>query len=92
MLKNEKGITLIALVVTIVVLLILAAITITLAFNNNGIYNRAIEAQEATSNAVRYDKESITNMEHNLNQVLGNLYERQEAGSDQNPVTPTPGA
>lgn len=86
MLKNQKGITLIALVVTIVVLLILAAITITLAFNNNGIYNRAIEAQEATSNAVRYDQESITNMEHNLNKVLGNLYERQEAGSNQTPV------
>ena len=44
--SNEKGITLIALVVTIIVLLILAGITINLAFNSNGILNRASQAKE----------------------------------------------
>ena len=46
--KREKGITLIALVVTIVVLLILAGITISLAFGSNGVINKAQEANENT--------------------------------------------
>ena len=38
---NQKGITLIALVVTIVVLLILAGVSINALFGNNGIISRA---------------------------------------------------
>ena len=45
--NNEKGITLVALVVTIIVLLILAGITITFALNG-GILDRATQAREAT--------------------------------------------
>lgn len=44
--KNQRGITLVALVVTIVVLLILAGVTIALVMNNNGIVNRATEARD----------------------------------------------
>ena len=43
--KNEKGITLIALVVTIVVLLILAGVTINLLFSNGGIFDIANQAK-----------------------------------------------
>ena len=39
--KNQKGITLIALVITIVVLLILAGVSINTLFNDNGIINSA---------------------------------------------------
>jgi len=41
MLKNRKGITLVALVVTIVVLLILAGVSINLVLGNNGIIAKA---------------------------------------------------
>jgi len=44
--KNESGITLVALVVTIIVLLILAGITIATLFGENGIINKAQKAQE----------------------------------------------
>lgn len=44
---KDTGITLIALVVTIVVLLILAGITIRLVFSDNGIINKARESEEA---------------------------------------------
>ncbi len=47
-LKIQNGITLIALVVTIVVLLILAGITIGLVFGSNGIIKKAQEANENT--------------------------------------------
>lgn len=46
--KNQKGITLVALVVTIVVLLILAAITITYVLADDGIFGKAQEAAQAT--------------------------------------------
>ena len=48
MLKNKKGITLIALVVTIVVLLILAGVTISLLLDENGIIAKSKEARTET--------------------------------------------
>ncbi len=44
--KNEKGITLIALVITIIILLILAGITIATLTGENGILNKANTAKE----------------------------------------------
>ena len=61
MLKNKKGITLVALVVTIVVLLILAGVSINLVLGNNGIIVKAKEAAETT--AAAQEKEA---MERNL--------------------------
>ena len=49
--KRNKGITLIALVVTIIVLLILAGVSINMLTGQNGILNRASEAKEKTENA-----------------------------------------
>ena len=49
--KEEKGITLIALVVTIIVLLILAGVAISLSIGENGIFKRAEEAVRAWKNA-----------------------------------------
>ena len=46
--KGESGITLIALVVTIVVLLILAGITISLVFGSNGVIQKAQDSKEQT--------------------------------------------
>ena len=48
MLKNKNGITLIALVVTIVVLLILAGVTLKLVLDNNGIIQKSKEARSET--------------------------------------------
>ena len=46
--KNNKGITLIALVVTIIVLLILAGVSIAMLTGQNGILNRASQASYQT--------------------------------------------
>ena len=48
MVKNKRGITLIALVVTIVVLLILAGVTISLLLDENGIIAKSKEARTET--------------------------------------------
>ena len=47
--KNNKGITLIALVITIVVLIILAGISINLILGDNGLIRKAQESQEASN-------------------------------------------
>ena len=46
--RNQKGITLIALVITIIVLLILAGITIMYTMGENSIFNKASEAKNKT--------------------------------------------
>ena len=46
--KENEGITLIALVITIIVLLILAGITIATLTGNNGILTKTNEAKEQT--------------------------------------------
>ena len=56
--KNNKGITLIALVVTIIVLLILAGVSIAMLTGQNGILNRGQEA--AYKNAVTDAKDQIS--------------------------------
>ena len=46
--KNNKGITLIALVITIIVLLILAGVSIAMLTGNNGILSQATTARDET--------------------------------------------
>ena len=49
--KNVKGITLIALVITIIVLLILAGVTIATLTGDNGILKKSNDAKEETRGA-----------------------------------------
>lgn len=56
-LKRSKGITLIALVVTIIVLLILAGISISMLMGQNGILNRAAESKR--EHTVAQEREAI---------------------------------
>ena len=51
MLNNTKGITLVALVVTIIVLIILAGVSISLVLGENGIINKAKEGKQNTEQA-----------------------------------------
>lgn len=55
--NRQKGITLVALVVTIVVLLILAGVSLNLVLGNNGIVKRAQEAKKQS--IVASEKESV---------------------------------
>ena len=55
--KNQNGITLIALVITIIVLLILAGVAIAMLSGENGILNKASESAKDT--AISSAKETI---------------------------------
>ena len=70
---NEKnGITLIALVVTIVVLLILAGITINLILGDNGIFAKARTAKENWEGAEVEEIEQLSNLDEKVNDILNN--------------------
>ncbi len=53
--RRNKGITLVALVITIIVLLILAGVSISMALGENGVLTRASEAVEKNSEAKAYE-------------------------------------
>lgn len=53
--KNQKGITLVALVITIIVMLILVVVSITIALNGN-LFDTAKDAAKGTQNAANEEK------------------------------------
>lgn len=57
--KNKNGITLIALIVTIITLLILAGVTISVLLGENGLFNIAQTATEKTAVAELKEKANI---------------------------------
>ena len=61
-LQKEKGITLVALVVTIVVLLILAGVSINLVLGENGLITQAQEAKRKTEEVTQNEMTGIDNL------------------------------
>ena len=70
-LKREKGITLIALVVTIVVLLILAGISISMLTGENGIVKRATESKLETRAATVEERKNLWKIEQKSDDYVG---------------------
>ena len=66
---NEKGITLIALVITIIVLLILAGVSIAMLTGNNGILTQAQRAKNETENAAQNEVAILDEYNQYLNNV-----------------------
>ena len=69
MLKGQKGITLVALVVTIIVLIILAGVSIALVLGNNGIATKAQTGSNNYKEAAANEKAELTNIEAYLNAI-----------------------
>jgi len=61
--RNQKGITLIALVVTIIVLLILAGVTITYVLADGGIFGRAQDTARAADEGALRDYISLAKVD-----------------------------
>ena len=68
--NKERGITLIALVVTIIVLIILAGVSINMLVGENGIINMAQRAKEGTTNATITSEEQMNVLVDEMNQKL----------------------
>ena len=76
--KKNKGITLVALVVTIVVLLILAGVSINLVLGNNGIIAKAKDAETKSAEASQNDLKGMNGL---VSEMEGALAENGSNGS-----------
>ena len=61
--ENRQGITLIALVITIIVLLILAGVSISMLTGQNGILTQAQKAKKATEEAAQEENSALSSLE-----------------------------
>ena len=61
--QNNRGITLIALVITIIVLLILAGVSIAMLTGSNGILTQASNAKQATEESTEKEKRQLSQVE-----------------------------
>ena len=82
--KQEKGITLIALVVTIVVLLILAGVSISLVLNNNGVISKSKEARDQYAEAQTNDEKQLNEVSDWIDTKVG---DSTGGGSDYDPAS-----
>ena len=86
--KQEKGITLIALVVTIVVLLILAGVSISLVLNNNGVISKAKYAKNQYAEAQTNDEKQLNEVSDWIDTKVGDTTGGGSAGgSDYDPAS-----
>ena len=85
--SNQTGITLIALVVTIVVLLILAGVSINALFSENGIIKRAQDAQNKMNNAQESDLNALNDLDKWINNQVNGITGGGTTGGDANPST-----
>ena len=68
--KNNKGITMISLVVTIIVLIILAGVSINMLVGDNGIISQAQRAAKDTANTMVASEEQMNALADELNKYL----------------------
>ena len=68
-LKSSQGITLIALVVTIVILLILSGVTINMLLGEDGIIRMAKEAKNTWEGAVTNEQEDLKNLKQEIHSL-----------------------
>ena len=71
---QEKGITLIALVVTIIILLILAGVTLNIALSDNGLFSKTKEAAEKYKKAQEDEAELISDIGKEMNSEYVGAY------------------
>lgn len=78
MIKQSKGITLVTLVITIIILLILAGITIS-QLTENRLFNRIKQAKEKSEDAQKLENETLGKYEKEIEQVLGTRAENNSS-------------
>ena len=84
--RNEKGITLVALVTTVVVMLILAGVAIAAVVNGDGLFSRARESAGVYENAARDEGDTIKSMINQIDEYL--VWKNPPAGEGiiENPI------
>ena len=84
--SNQTGITLIALVVTIVVLLILAGVSINAVFGQDGIIQKAKDSQNKMDEATQNDLDSINELNNWIDGKTNGTTGGNTTGGDETPT------
>ena len=69
-LKGKKAITLIALVITIVILIILAGVLVSITLGNNGLFDKAKLGKELYANAQDYEETEIAKKANEIDSMV----------------------
>ncbi len=72
--RKQKGVTLIALVITIIVLIILAGVAINALVGENGIITQAQRAKEETDKSQKEELGGLAGLEQQIDEALGQTY------------------
>ncbi len=80
--KKAKGITLISLVITIIILLILAGVTINLTLGENGIFRTAEQAGRNYTQAQEQELAGIANFKNEINNIIAGTGNSEENETD----------
>lgn len=81
--KNNKGITLLVLVITIIILLILAGITISALTGENGLISRTKQAKEKTFHAQNFENSTLSEFNGEINSVVTGSREQVTVDKDE---------
>ena len=69
--KSEQGITLVALVITVIIIIILSTVTINMAFGDNGLITQAQKAKDMTANSIVAEQEGMNSVMSEYLNVMG---------------------
>ena len=69
--KSERGITLVGLIITVVIMLILAAVTINVTLGEGGILDQARLAKAITTNSTQSEQEALNSLMQEFANVIG---------------------
>lgn len=81
-LELERGITLIALIITIVILIILATVTINTVLGDNGLIKQSQLAKDLTLNSTVYENDGIANLTAEYSEVIESIGGSSEGDAD----------
>ena len=86
--QEERGITLIALIVTIIIMLILAGISIKLAIDNNGVIENAKEAKNQYEQSQTEEDSKLSDLSSIMkNKLDANRGNSSNSGEEESSVT-----
>ncbi len=70
---SERGITLLALIITVVIMIILAAVTINVTLGDGGLVDQAKWAAEQTANSTQSEQEQLENVSSQVNDIIAGV-------------------
>ena len=84
--RKNQGITLIALVITIIIIIVLSTVTINMAFGDNGLITQAQKAKDMTANSIVAEQEGMNSVLSEYLNVMGDESEITPPVEEEPPI------